>query len=87
MRLLRVLMFVDWHTARLRPLDLSLDALVTQVMLSRSTVAKAPRRLQELGMLNRRESRGQAGKRTYVYVVLPPSQWVGYRDKDRPPSS
>jgi hypothetical protein len=85
MRLLRVLMF-NGYNARPQPLDLSFDALVAQVMMSRSTVAKALRRLQELGMLNWWESGGEADQRTYVYVVLPPLQWVGYRDRDRPPS-
>src|SRR4051794_12127724 len=73
-RVLRVLLFDDRQNARSRPLDLSLDALTIKATMSRSTAIKAVRRLQELGMLRRQESRDEAGRQTHIYTVLQPAQ-------------
>lgn len=83
--------FLNHQTGRCDP---SLDRIAYQASMSRRTVVNALARLRDLGTLSwqRRceEDRDEAGRfrlrqRTNAYVVLPLSQWVGYRKNDPPP--
>jgi len=82
--------FQNFRTGRIDP---SLDALARKAICCRRALCTALARLRDLGMITwtRRceESRNEHGRfrlrqRTNAYVLLPPSQWKGYR-KNSPP--
>lgn len=82
--------FLNYGTGRLDP---SYAAIQRKTRLCRQTVAKALARLKELGIINwiRRcaEDRDEAGRfilrqETNAYAILPPSQWHGFIESDRP---
>jgi hypothetical protein len=84
--------FLNHRTGRLDP---SLDAIAAKAGCCRRAVVDALARLRDLRLLawQRRceETRDEAGRfrlrqRTNAYGLLPPSQWLGYRDPlDTPP--
>jgi hypothetical protein len=83
--------FLNHKTGRLDP---SLDAIAHKAGCCRRAVVDALARLRDLGLLvwQRRceehrdaEGRFRLRQRTNAYGLLPPSQWVGYRDNDPPP--
>jgi len=78
--------FLNYRTGQLDP---SYDGIARRSGICRRAVATALKRLKSLGMLNwlRRahEGRDDAGRfvlkqDTNAYAVLPPSQWLGYRE-------
>jgi hypothetical protein len=78
--------FLDFTTGRLDP---SYDAIAAKAGVCRRTVAAALHRLKLLGLLHwqrrSREDIDDAGgfrrvQETNAYAVLPPSQWLGYRE-------
>jgi hypothetical protein len=83
--------FLNHRTGRLDP---SLDAIAHKAGCCRRAVVDALARLRDLGLLawQRRceetrdaEGRFRLRQRTNAYGLLPPSQWLGYRDNDSPP--
>jgi Helix-turn-helix domain len=85
--------FLNHRTGRLDP---SLDAIAAKAGCCRRAVVDALARLRDLGLLawQRRceetrdaEGRFRLRQRTNAYGLLPPSQWLGYRDNDPPPPS
>jgi hypothetical protein len=82
--------FLNHRTGRLDP---SLEAIAAKAGCCRRAVVDALARLRDLGLLawQRRceetrdaEGRFRLRQRTNAYGLLPPSQWIGYRN-DRPP--
>jgi hypothetical protein len=85
--------FLNCRTGRLDP---SLNVIAHKAGVCRRAVVNAVQRLRELGLLTwkRRceeerdtEGRFRLRQRSNAYGLLPPSQWVGYRDTDPPPPS
>src|SRR3954464_12941108 len=83
--------FLNHKTGRLDP---SLDAIAAKAGCCRRAVVDALARLRDLGLLAWRrrceetrdaEGRFRLRQRTNAYGLLPPSQWLGYRDTDPPP--
>jgi hypothetical protein len=83
--------FLNHRTGRLDP---SLDTIAAKAGCCRRAVVDALARLRDLGLLawQRRceetrdaEGRFRLRQRTNAYGLLPPSQWIGYRDNDPPP--
>ncbi len=83
--------FLNHKTGRLDP---SLDMIAAKAGCCRRAVVNALARLRDLGLLMWRrrceETRDAKGRvrlrqRSNAYAVLPPSQWVGYRDDEPPP--
>jgi hypothetical protein len=83
--------FLNHRTGRCDP---SLEAIAAKAGCCRRAVVDALARLRDLGLLSwqRRceetrdaEGRFRLRQRTNAYGLLPPSQWVGYRDTDPPP--
>jgi hypothetical protein len=83
--------FLNFRTGRLDP---SYDAIAAKAGCCRRAAVNAIRRLKDLGLLHwqRRceEHRDEAGRfrlrqRTNTYGLLPPSQWLGYREPLPPP--
>jgi hypothetical protein len=84
--------FLNYSSGRLDP---SYAAIARKANVCQRTVAKALKRLRELGILNwvRRcvESRREDGRfvleqETNAYAVLPETQWRGYRPPVEPPA-
>ena len=83
--------FLNHRTGRLDP---SLDAIAAKAGCCRRAVVDALARLRDLGLLAWRrrceqtrdaEGRFRLRQRTNAYGLLPPSQWLGYRDNEPPP--
>jgi hypothetical protein len=83
--------FLNHRSGRLDP---SLDAIARKAGCCRRAVVDALTRLRDLGLLawQRRceETRDAGGRfrlrqKTNAYGLLPPSQWVGYRQEEPPP--
>src|SRR4051812_28853673 len=75
-------------------LDPSLDAIAAKAGCCRRAVVDALARLRDLGLLAWRrrceetrdaEGRFRLRQKTNAYGLLPPSQWIGYRDDTPPP--
>jgi hypothetical protein len=83
--------FLNHQTGRLDP---SLDAIAHKAGYCRRAVVDALARLRDLGLIAWRrrceetrdaEGRFRLRQKTNAYGLLPPSQWIGYRDNDPPP--
>jgi hypothetical protein len=82
--------FLNFRSGRLDP---SYAAIARKANVCERTVASAIKRLRDLGILNwvRRcaetwkEGRFVLEQETNAYAVLPPSQWLGYREPPPPP--
>jgi hypothetical protein len=83
--------FLNHRTGRCDP---SLDTIAAKAGCCRRAVVNALARLRDLGLIawQRRceEDRDNTGRfrlrqRTNAYGLLPPSQWVGYREQPEPP--
>src|SRR3954464_10883545 len=83
--------FQNFRTGRLDP---ALDAIAEKASCCRRAVVDALARLRDLGLLTwqRRceetrdpEGRFRLRQKTNAYGLLPPTQWLGYRDNDPPP--
>src|ERR1044071_9159447 len=80
--------FLNHRTGRLDP---SLDAIAAKAGCCRRAVVDALARLRDLGLLAWRrrceetrdaEGRFRLRQRTNAYGLLPPAQWIGYREND-----
>src|SRR3954451_21507050 len=87
---------LDFQNFRTGRLDPSLDAIAEKAGCCRRTVGTALARLRDLGLLTWqrrcREDKDELGRfrlrqETNAYGLLPPSQWIGYRDTAPPPPS
>src|SRR4051812_46707960 len=87
---------LDFQNFRTGRLDPSLDAIAYKAGCCRRSVGRALARLRDLGMVSWqrrcREDRDEQGRfrlrqETNAYAMLPPSQWVGFRDNAPPPPS
>jgi hypothetical protein len=85
--------FLNHRTGRLEP---SLDAIAHKAGCCRRAAVNAIRRLRDLGLIAWRrrceetrdaEGRFRLRQKTNAYGLLPPSQWIGYRDNEPPPPS
>ena len=82
--------FLNYASGRLDP---SYEAIAEKANVCARTVASAVKRLRALGILNwvrrcreeRDEGRFALKQETNAYAVLPPSQWLGYREPPAPP--
>lgn len=93
LEVLRALMFrfLNWKSGRLDP---AYETIAKACRYKRSAVAEALKALHRLGIITwRRRCHATTGKdgrfaleqETNAYVILPPSQWVGFKDEQPAP--
>lgn len=84
--------FMDWQTGRLDP---SYIGIAKKARYGRSTVADALQKLRELRVIDWipccRRAKGPNGQfrleqETNAYIILPPSEWRGFKTAPPPPS-